>query len=67
MTTTPKYELIPDAASGLFRVRALRSIPSRGVVRGALGGLVAGPDNLSQTGLCWVTAGGYLTAGSDGA
>ena len=63
--TTPKYELIPDAASGLFRLRALRDIPSRGVVEGTLGGIVAGPDSLSQAGLCWVTAGAMVLAGGE--
>ena len=50
-----KYELLDlDEATGLHRIRALRDIPRYGVRAGDIGGLVAGPDNLSQDGDGWV-------------
>ena len=38
-----------------YRIRALRDIPSLGVKKGDLGGLVTGPDVLSQKGACWIS------------
>ena len=54
----PKYEILPEpyyrhGDRPLYRIRALRDF---GIVKaGQLGGLIAGPDNLSQEGECWVT------------
>lgn len=41
-----KYELIP--AGSLYRIVAVRDIPKRKVLAGDQGGLVTGPDVLSQ-------------------
>lgn len=61
MKTTKKYELIKCDKPGLFRIQALRDIPRYGIVKGAKGGYVAGEHNLSQTGDCWIMAGGMVT------
>lgn len=47
-----KYEMIPEG--GLFRIKALRDIPSHGIKTGDLGGLIQEEHNLSQDGDCWV-------------
>lgn len=39
---------------GVYRIQALRSIPSRGIKKGDVGGYVSGPDTLSQEGTCWI-------------
>jgi hypothetical protein len=57
-----KYELLDvDEATGLHRIRALRDIPRYGVRAGDIGGLVAGPDNLSQDGDGWVSGDGRVS------
>jgi carbonic anhydrase/acetyltransferase-like protein (isoleucine patch superfamily) len=51
-----KYELIDrNPVTGLYRIRALRDIPSRGVRIGSYGGLVEGEQNLSHDGDCWIS------------
>ena len=52
-----KYKLIEAAnppLPGMKRIRALRDIPVAGVKAGDVGGWVKGPENLSQSGDCWV-------------
>lgn len=54
-----KYELVKDLTMDdggvtLYRIRALRDIPWRGVKAGDLGGWVASERNLSQRGKAWV-------------
>ncbi|ENA5783568.1 hypothetical protein ABGK36_003168 [Escherichia coli] len=54
-----KYELLKDQTVffdgvTLYRIRALRDIPWRGVKAGDLGGWVASERNLSQRGDAWV-------------
>ncbi len=53
----PKYEILPEPYHRLddkpfYRIRALRDFGH--VKAGQLGGLIQGPDNLSQDGECWV-------------
>ena len=46
-----KYELLDEGSdTGLYRIRALRDIPTVGVLAGALGGYVASGANLNQEG-----------------
>lgn len=52
-----KYDLEREGATGLFRVVALRDIPRYGVTKGARGGLVQRPTNLSQHGDAWIAEG----------
>ena len=60
--STLKYELIPYTGPSLgpgqyYRVKALKSFGVVGVnyvKKGSIGGIVSGPDNLSQRGNCWV-------------
>jgi hypothetical protein len=54
MSAGPKYELVEQESNGLWRIRALRDIPRHLVRKGDLGGLVSGPNNLSQYGDAWV-------------
>lgn len=52
----PKYKLIPvETVHGrMYRIKALRSIPSRNIRRWKKGGLVSGPEVLSHEGTCWI-------------
>lgn len=43
----------------VYRIQALRSIPSRGIKRGDVGGYVSSPETLSHGGTCWI---GYNAA-----
>ncbi len=47
-----KYRLEPEG--NLFRLHLLRGLPNIGMYAGQIGGLVAGPHNLSQDGDCWI-------------
>ncbi len=53
-----KYEITPNYITifklPLFRIRALRDIPSAGVKAGDLGGYIENEENLSQEGRCWI-------------
>ena len=49
-----KYRLTEDR-SELYRITSLINIPSKGVMEGDKGGLVSGPDNLSQLGTSWIS------------
>lgn len=57
-----KYALEP-ADHGLYRVVAARTIKTRfgTILQGQRGGLVEGPDNLSQIGECWIDEGASAT------
>ena len=59
-----KYELINEnRPDGLLRLKALTDIP--GVCKaGDVGGLVAGPENLSQEGACWVYVNARVSGGA---
>ncbi len=53
-----KYEFVNIRHSSnpdLFRIRALRDIPSIGVKAGDFGGFTERGDNLSQEGDCWIS------------
>ena len=60
--STLKYELIPYTGPSLgpdqyYRVKALKSFGVVGVnyvKKGSIGGIVSGPNNLSQEGNCWI-------------
>lgn len=63
MSNEKKYEIIKDdyiviqegnVSHKLYRIRALRDIPTANVVAGDFGGRIAGEYNLSQHGNCWV-------------
>ena len=58
MDCTRKYELTRETVEAdgtvLYRIRALRDIPSLAVEKGDMGGYVEGTDNLSQDGDCWI-------------
>lgn len=53
-----KYKLLETGVTRrgvkLFRIVALKDIPSIGIVKGERGGLVQSEDNLSQQGDCWI-------------
>jgi len=49
-----KYKLSKKRKDGLRRIIALRDIPSTGVEKGDLGGLLKKYHNLSQKGDCWI-------------
>ena len=53
-----KYDLTNESSyqfgSTVYRIRALRSIPSQKVKRGDHGGWIESYDNLDQKGDCWV-------------
>ena len=46
--------LILEGKPKLYRIMAMRDIPSKGVQEGDFGGWVEGPDNLSQDDDCWI-------------
>ena len=60
--STLKYELIPYTGPSIgpdqyYRVKALKSFGVVGVnyvKKGSIGGIVSGPNNLSQEGNCWI-------------
>lgn len=64
MSHVPKYFLVPSTDyTNKFRIVCYKDIYTEGrkkvnqkpvLKRGQLGGLVSGPDNLSQDGLCWI-------------
>ena len=61
-----KYEITDIVHPGnakLFRIRALRAIPSIGVKVSDLGGYIEKEHNLSQEGNCWVS-GNALVSGN---
>lgn len=54
-----KYELLFEEATSwkganVYRIRALRDIPTHGVKTGDLGGFIESEDNLNQAGRAWV-------------
>ena len=60
-----KYELTNETKEfgtrTLYRIRALRDIPERGVAAGDLGGWVESESNLSQVGDSWVSDDAYVS------
>lgn len=53
-------QIIPNNAGwqsgtvSVYRIKALRNIPERGVKKGDLGGYVSSADTLSHEGTCWI-------------
>lgn len=67
----PKYKLVrelfrnnPETKMELYRIKAVRGVPERGIKRGTKGGLVSGEYVLSQTGTCWIEASAMVIAGT---
>lgn len=67
----PKYKLIkeryrnsPVTTMDLFRIKAVAGVPERGIKRGTKGGLVSGPEVLSQLGNCWISEDAVVIRGT---
>jgi len=58
-----KHSLI-QTAHGTFRVIAEEDNPTFSVSKGQIGGIVSGPDNLSQNGLAWLAYNASCVGGS---
>lgn len=63
--TGNKYELyelpvVSPNSKARYKIRALRDIPSIGVSKGDMGGIVESEYSLSQSGDCWVFEGGFV-------
>lgn len=71
MSHVPKYFLVPSTDyTNKFRIVCYKDIYTEGrkkvnqkpvLKRGQLGGLVSGPNNLSQDGLCWIDESSQVT------
>lgn len=71
MSHAPKYFLVPSTDfTNKFRIICYKDIYTEGrkkvnqkpaLKRGQLGGLVSGPGNLSQDGLCWIDESSQVT------
>ena len=56
-----KYDMIPTEVEGIFRIRAIRDIPEKGVRKGEWGGLIEKEYNLDQAYDCWIWYGAKVT------
>lgn len=64
-----KYELANEPilfmGHTLYRIKALKSIPSKNVKKGDLGGWVESYNNLDQKGDCWVADDAYVYSNAE--